>query len=191
MSEADAPTLADRLVAARLELDALERASGAAVLDGRTVDPLAISAARANVEALEAAELEDTRRQRAVGEAQRAIERAEARRALGEALGGYVDAIERAEIAGKAMVEAFRDADQQAGRMRGYYRAIERVPFGTLDERSMADVHSRMLATTLKTLTGQARFGVMRWNSCLAVPHWADHTRKTIVVAVQPVTEGN
>lgn len=191
MSEADAPTLADRLVAARLELDTLERASGAAVLDGQTVDPLAISAARANVEALEAAELEDTRRQRAVGEAQRAIERAEARRGLSESLGGYVDAIERAEIAATAMVEAFRDAEKQAGRMRGYYRAIERVPFGTLDDRSMTDLHSRMLATILKTLTGQARFGVMHWNSCLSVPHWADHTRKTIVVAVQPVTEGN
>ena len=187
---ADTPTLADRLNSARLERDTLERDTGAAVLDGKPVDPLAVSAARATVDALEAAETETVRRERAAQDSQRAVEHAEARKALGDSLGGYIDAVERAEAASTAMVEALTDADLHAGRMRGHYRVLGRVPPGLLDPYEVRDTHSRMLGTKLKPLTGQMCFGVLEWSG-YPLPDWTEYARTTVGRAVEPAIEGN
>ena len=186
----DTPTLADRLTTARLERDTLERDTGAAVLDGKPVDPLAVSAARATVDALEAAETETVRRDRAAKDSQKAVERAEARKALAESLGDYTAAVERAEAAATAMVDAFKDVEQHAGRMRGHYRVLGRVPPGLLDPYEMRDAHSRMLGTKLKPLTGQMCFGVLEWSG-FEVADWTEYARNSVGRAVEPAIEGN
>ncbi len=190
MTLADAPTLADRLNTARLELDTLERDAGAAVLDDRPVDPVAVSAARASVDALVAAETEAVRRDRTVQDSQRAVERAEARKALGVSLADYIAAVERAEGAAGGLVDALKDADVHAGRMREQYRVLGRVPPGLLDPYELRNTHSRMLGTKLKPLTGQMQFGVLEWSG-FPVTDWTEHARNSVGRAVEPTIEGN
>ena len=191
MTLADAPTLIDRINEARARIEALERASGAAVLDAKPVPVEELNAARANLAALEAADAEDGRRRSAAEAAGRAVEHAEARRVLEGCLGDYTAAVERAESSAKAMVEAFADMGLHAGRMRGHYRVLGKKLPNSLEANQVTDDQSRMLRTVLLPIARPSGFGCMKWNSAITVPDWTAHARKVVGVPVQSIIEGN
>jgi hypothetical protein len=181
-------SLPERLAAARLEVEALERAGGAAVLDGKAADPAALNAARANVEALLAAELEGERRAAASASERAAERRAEAAEEARQALADYTEATLLAEGATKALAAALRAAQTTAKTLQRAALAAGGGPIGGLEDPEVRRTLSRLIVGELVKVAHPRGFGDIKWPSVPA-PDWSMHTTKYIGPAVAAAIE--
>ncbi|API58747.1 hypothetical protein BSL82_04975 [Tardibacter chloracetimidivorans] len=182
--------LADRRMALSVELDELEAAQGAAVLDGKPFDPATISAKRSELAAIDAAEAENTRRERVAAAAVQAERRAAIRDEMKVSLAGYEDALVRAQRAAKALAEAVGDARTRArelNRQAGSYGMKTPV---AVDPHNVETVLSRLIAGELLPVASPSGFGVMSWIS-VPSPEWSTEYEKSIRPVFQAVIEEN
>lgn len=186
---ADAPTLLDRRATAQADLAELERAQGAAVLDGQAFDAARLAECRAELDGLDAAEAEAVRRDRGGAAAAEAQKRAEARKALAVTLDSYMEAVGRSEASAKAMVADLALVESLADTMRLQLSLTGRrgIPGSLAEIRSK---HSAMLATQLRTLGGPHRYGVLSWHSFPPIADLVAYAQKYVAAAVQPYIEG-
>lgn len=187
---AEQPSLADRRAAAAASLASLEREQAVAILDGKPFDAKALVECREQLAALAGAETEQVRRDRAAVASLGAEQRAETRKAMSGTLEAYVAAIERAETAGRAMVDEFKQADAMADHLRRQIRSLGSLVPTSLDPNETRLKHSTMLATILRTLGRPNRFGCMEWNSVPPIPDWKAHVDKFVAPTVTAYIQG-
>jgi hypothetical protein len=185
-----APTLAKRRTEREAELAVLERAQAVAVLDGDAFDASRLIECRLELAALDGAEAEAVRRERAAESAEKAQERAEARKGLSDSLEAYLAAVERAEASAKAMVADLVLVETLADAMRGQCRvvggAMLPIPLEQNDTRLKL---SAMLVTQLAPLGVRNRIGCMEWSSVAPMPDWPATARKYVGGALKPFIE--
>lgn len=185
-----APTLLDRRATAEAAIATLEREQGAAALDGKSFDPTPLSRARMELAALDAAEAEAVRRDRATEADTRALEAAEARVRLAELLDRYVDATGDVEASAKALVDDLADVEAIADQMRGEVRGLGHIIPISLDTSESRNKLSALLATALRKAGGRNHFGGISWNSMIPIPDAKAHARKYVTEALQPIIKG-
>jgi hypothetical protein len=128
MPEIDAGAIADRRQAALAELERLIVAQGAAKLDGAKFDAGAIMKARIEIEALESAEAEATRRGRAAAAKAEAERIAAVRRQIATAEAGRLAAIAAAEKAARTCAAEMGRAMALAGEICVHAKTIGQRP---------------------------------------------------------------
>src|SRR5688500_6935865 len=99
-------TIHERRATATAALAGLERARGGATLDGEAFDAVRLAECREELSALDAAEIEVARRERATAAEARNAEVAAARQELKASLASYMEAVGRAEEHAKAMADS-------------------------------------------------------------------------------------
>lgn len=189
MTVTDAPSLSDRLNAARLTLGTLERESGAAALDGAAIDHSAVNAARAAVDALEQAMLEADRRTNAANAEQLAERRAKAAQEAREGLAAYETATTAAETATKALTSSLGALLAAAKTISKNAIAAGGKPITAVEESEVARTFSRLIVAELVRVGSIGRFGDLKYPS---VPHgvaWSEHIEKFIQPAVEAAIE--
>lgn len=185
----DAPTLTDRLTEARLTVATMEHETGKAALDGKPIDHTILSGARAEVEALERAELEALRRQAHADADLRAAERDVAAKAARDALEAYTAAVVRCESAAKAMATNLKAMETAAVTLRKSFLVMSRRLPVTLEASAIRTTLSRLLAGELTGIDRTCGFGQMKWMSVPTNPDWSEHIVKWIKPAVDAAIE--
>lgn len=180
--------LSERRMQANLELSELEAAQGAAVLDGKPFDLAALTAKRAEIDALGAAEAEAVRRERLEAAQAEARRKAALREEMSASIAGYKDALERAGEASKALAGAIADYRVHARDLhRQAYSYGMRVPV-SIDPIGADTRLSRLIAGELRAVTSPSRYGVIEWNSVPA-PEWSVDFEKYVNPAFAAILE--
>lgn len=190
MTTVAAPSLAERRTATATELETLEREQAVAVLDGKSFDAKRLAECREELAALDGADAEQVRRDRAATAAQGVHHKAETRSAMAETLKAYLDAVEGAEAAARTMVDGFKQADAKADQMRRQIRSLGGMSPTSLDPNETRLKHSAMLATALATLNHPNRFGALTWTSVPPIPDWSGYVHKFVAPVVEAYFQG-
>ena len=183
-------TLQDRISAARLSVEALERENGTTALDGGKIDPLPLSSARANLEALEEAEREVGRRQSSADAILRAGERERGARDAREALTAYTAALGRCETYARDLAGELKAVEDAAAALRQACSVIgRRQPVG-LDEALVRTTLSRLFIGEMVRVTSvPSGYGDLRFPS-VPKPMWAEHVEKHLQPAIEAAIQG-
>ena len=184
MTLAEAPTLAERLTAAQLEVETLDRASGVAALDGEPFDHAALAMARANVDAIVAAEREARSRDADTAASEQAARRTQAALEARQALSDYTAATKAAHTATVALVASIKAALASADTIRRSALAAGGKPVGAAEENEVRRVISRLIAGDLVPVVGN-RFGDLRYPSVELRASWTAYTDKYIAPAIE------
>ena len=185
-----ATDLSDRLNAARLAVATLERENGAAALDGGTIDPLPLSSARANLEALEEAEREAGRRQSSADAILRAGEREQAAQEAREALTAYTAALGRCETYARDLVGELKSVEDAATTLRRAHSVIgRREPVGLSAALVRTTLSRLFIGEVVQVMGVPSGYGDLRFPS-VPKPMWAEHVEKHLQPAVEAAIQG-
>lgn len=154
--------IAERRTEAAAKLDMLRRERGAAVLDGIEFDASAITAAESEIDALDAAEAEETRRIRESAAMARREQRAAQREKLAVVADQRLDAIRQAEAACKVLADALGAVVARSSDAAALIRSLGFIVPSTLSEADVTLRASIRIAAAMRALTGYRRkFGAI------------------------------
>jgi hypothetical protein len=195
MTEAEGiAALAERRVVLEAEMEELQRARGAALLDGKVFNGQRLHGVELEIATIDAAEAEWQRRQRAHEALKRAEVHDAARHGMAHALSEYLSRLEHAERTAKALGVELQMLEMHAETMRQHARTLGCGLPISLEAHEVTLAHSRMLASVLRKLAGHASqdsFGALTWNSAEPIDDWGTFARKYIAAALQPLIEGD
>jgi hypothetical protein len=183
-------SLAERRAATASEVEVLEREQAVAILDGLAFDARRLVECRQELDALDGAEAEATRRDRAAAESSEAAVRTQARKDLAVTLDSYLSAAERAQATTEAMVAELLVLESLAATMRREIRLVGRPGPMPIPLEETKNKHSAMLATQLRALGQPNRYGGLEWSSMMPLTDLLAHTQKYLVPGVQPYING-
>lgn len=181
-------TLTQRRHAVEIELDDIRRAAGARILDGSEPELDKLLSTRAELEALEAAVVEEQRRERATLLAAEKARRDAARAEMAATLPRHRDAMKRAEKATRALVDAIQDVTGTGAALVDQCKRLGSHPPVALDPTLLPQTVSRLIAQELRRVGGQSYFGHMKWPSILTTP-WSDHFDRGVKPALDPLIQ--
>lgn len=168
----DPPSLADQRAAASAALADLEIEQGRAWLDNLPFDPSRIDALHVEIAAIDAADAEQSRRDREAAALLTAADRAQARKEARTALAAYDAAMIRAEEAAKSLAV-------EIGVVQARSRELEKLtirmgfrPPVALDGRNITSELSRLVAGELRPAGRMCGFGDISFPS-VPKPDWA------------------
>jgi hypothetical protein len=186
----NADTFAERRATACAGLADLEREQGAAWLDGKKFDPARIDAMQAEISAIEAAEVEQTRRDREAEYAAAVKDRQEARKEARTVQATQAAALVRIEESVKALVADISVAQRGTKTLATLFvRAGLRAPL-TADTNGIFRPLSRLIASEISHLHGRCYFGDLSWPSVPPKADWAAFAAM-IAAHLAPLTEGD
>lgn len=187
----ESATLAKRRAAAQTALAELEAAQGAALLDGKDFNAALVADKRAELHALNAAEIELERRNRVATAQAEAELRASLRTEARDIFDGHLTAVSRAEHACKAMVAALADVQTSAAALAKLtYRLDGTVPIA-IDPFQVKTFFSRLVAGELRALGGHSHFGDLKWSGGAGTsPDWAEAVQRYVTPTLNPIIEG-
>jgi hypothetical protein len=183
-----APTLAEQRAAAQSALVGLEMEQGRCWLDGKPFDPALIDAQQAEIAAIDAAEAETVRRERAAQAAQWASQRDDARKVAAIALATHDAALERVRDSVKELVADIGVMQAAAATMALQCNRMGIRPPDALTASHLTVNVSRLLAGELMAIGGRTYFGHLKWPS-VSAPDWADYTAR-LTSSLNPIIEG-
>lgn len=186
----DELTLQDRISAARLSVEVLERENGSTALDGGKIDPLPLSSARANLEALEEAEREVGRRQSSADAILHADEREQAARAAREGLATYTAALGRCETCARGFAGELKAVEDAAAALRRAYSFIgRREPVGLSAALVRTTLSRLFIGEVVRVTSVPSGYGDLRFPS-VPKPKWAEHVEKHLQPAIEAAIQG-
>jgi hypothetical protein len=185
----DVETFIGRREAASADLARLEEARGVAWLDGEAFDSSLIDAKQAELAAIDSAEVEASRRERAAMARALAKARAEARKEARKELAAYQASLSRAEASAKALVAEIAALQSSSVALAGLCRRMGVRPPAYVGRQELDTVLSRLIAGELMKVGSVAYYGNMKWPGTVEKPDWSAHARR-VSDTLAPTLEG-
>jgi hypothetical protein len=182
--------LPERVASLLAEREKLQRARGAAVLDGRTVDGRRLAAIDGELAALQDADAEERRRQHKAAETHKVAHHQAVRKRIAEREQERLAALAKAEAAARMMVKALDVVRSHAIATRAEIAELGVPPPAVFDARELETRLSRYLANSLSIVARGPDFGVLEWNS-IPFPDgpWAELERAATAAALSELTK--